>query len=68
MKTKLNWEVKRFNGQCAYGAWIHRDQLPPSHREWIDTSVLERELKNGDVIGVEGGVKYMIKLKFKKSK
>jgi hypothetical protein len=46
MKKMLNWEAKRFNGQCAHGEWIARDQVPPSHREWIDTSVLDGELKD----------------------
>jgi hypothetical protein len=63
MKKMLNWEAKRFNGQCAHGEWIARDQVPPSHREWIDTSVLDGELKDGDVIRVEGGTMYRIKFK-----
>jgi hypothetical protein len=66
MKTKLNWEAKRHNGQASYGEWIHRDEVIPSHREWIDTSIIDGELKDGDVIRVEGGTMYRIK--FKKSK
>jgi hypothetical protein len=63
---KLNWKVKRFNGQCAHGNWIPRDEVPPSHREWIDTSIIDGDIRNGDVIGVEGGTCYLVK--FKKSK
>jgi hypothetical protein len=62
-KKKLNWKAKRFNGQCAHGIWIHRDQLPPSHREWIDSAILDGDIRNGDVIGVDGGTKYLIKTK-----
>jgi hypothetical protein len=61
MKTKLNWEAKKHNGQNSYGEWIHRDQLPPSHREWVDAAILDGELKDGDVIRVEGGTWYRIK-------
>jgi hypothetical protein len=62
-KMKLNWKAKRHNGQCAHGEWIARDQVLPSHREWIDTSILEGEAKDGDVIRVEGGTWYLIKTK-----
>jgi hypothetical protein len=60
---KLNWEAKRFNGQCAYGEWIDRNEVPPSHREWIDAAVLDKDVQDGGVIQVEGGTKYLIKTK-----
>jgi hypothetical protein len=63
MKTKLNWEAKRHNGQASYGEWIDRNDVPPSHREWIDSAILDGELKDGDVIRVEGGTMYRIKFK-----
>jgi hypothetical protein len=64
----MNWEAKKHNGQCAYGNWIPRDEVPPSVREWIDAAVLDGEAKDGDVIRVEGGDKYLIKTKTTKSK
>jgi hypothetical protein len=61
MKT-LNYEVRENNGQCAFGEFMDRADLPADHRDWIDTAVIEGDIEDGGTITVEGGQRYTVYL------
>ena len=58
---QIDYTVRNHNGQCSYGVRMNRDAIPASHADWIDSALIEGDIKgDGDVITVEGGTMYAV--------